>query len=268
MSCSCKFFLCCSTFTTQAAASDYRKLAGIYVLPSTDSLFTWHGVIFVRCALLAHGLSCARRCSSHQFRCLVLRSGLYREGVFKFVIRFPDNFPKACPSVQFFSSVNDLADQQCLFLTPFSNLHSLAHGLNFINTWSALWSRVFHPLIRPNGNAEVHRYFPDWNPKTDKVVHVLLVIKKIFKTMHTRAEPCNREAANLLKTNEDAFRAAVHDCVRESIENIYRNPDNSSLKFTEYKPHHQDLRQALSAAVQEDKVGDSSAAKDLPSEAK
>ena len=95
MSCSCKFFLCRSTFTTQAAASDYRKLAGIYVLPSTDSLFTWHGVIFVRCALLAHGLSCARRCSSHQFRCLVLRSGLYREGVFKFVIRFPDNFPKA-----------------------------------------------------------------------------------------------------------------------------------------------------------------------------
>ena len=67
-------------------------------------------------------------------------------------------------------------------------------------------------------------YFPDWNPKTDKVVHVLLVIKKIFKTMHTRAEPCNRDAAHLLATDEEAFKTSVRDCVRESIENIYRSP--------------------------------------------
>ena len=74
------------------------------------------------------------------------------------------------------------------------------------------------------GSERLRSYFPDWNPKTDKVVHVLLVIKKIFKTMHTRAEPCNRDAAHLLATDEEAFKASVHDCVRESIENLYRSP--------------------------------------------
>lgn len=53
---------------------------GIYVVPSVDSLRHWHGVIFLR--------------KSH-----------YRKGIFKFVIRIPEEYPDASPRVFFTSKV-------------------------------------------------------------------------------------------------------------------------------------------------------------------
>merc|ERR1719189_2048388 len=42
---------------------------GMYVMPSLDSVLTWHGTIFVR-------------------------QGLYRGGVFKFHLKLPDDYPE------------------------------------------------------------------------------------------------------------------------------------------------------------------------------
>lgn len=64
---------------------EYKKLkalapAGVYVLPSTENLREWHGVIF-------------------------LRKSYYRNGVFKFVISIPESYPEEGPRVFFVSKV-------------------------------------------------------------------------------------------------------------------------------------------------------------------
>jgi len=68
-----------------AIIMEYKKLKqlapeGVYVMPSTDSIRRWHGVIF-------------------------LRHSLYRKGVFKFVIDIPESYPNDAPKVFFTSKV-------------------------------------------------------------------------------------------------------------------------------------------------------------------
>uniref|UniRef100_A0A671LKW6 AKT-interacting protein-like n=1 Tax=Sinocyclocheilus anshuiensis TaxID=1608454 RepID=A0A671LKW6_9TELE len=79
-----------------------QKLPGIYVQPSYRSALMWFGVIFIR-------------------------HGLYQDGVFKFTVYIPDNYPDGdCPRV--------------IFDTP-----------------------VFHPLVDPvSGELDVRRTFTKW----------------------------------------------------------------------------------------------------------
>lgn len=63
---------------------EYKRLkdlapTGVYVLPTQESLWRWHGVIF-------------------------LRKGFFRKGVFKFVLHIPDGYPDAGPPRVFFIS--------------------------------------------------------------------------------------------------------------------------------------------------------------------
>jgi len=64
---------------------EYERLqdlvpSGIYVMPSLDSVLTWHGVLFAR-------------------------QGLYRGGVFKFQLLLPDDYPESAPELRFISEV-------------------------------------------------------------------------------------------------------------------------------------------------------------------
>jgi len=64
---------------------EYKQLAklvpnGIYVLPQFDTLYVWHGVMF-------------------------LRQGIYKTAILKFIINLPPNYPDSRPSVQFSSKV-------------------------------------------------------------------------------------------------------------------------------------------------------------------
>ena len=53
---------------------------GVYIIPQSDNIQIWHGVVFVR-------------------------EGFYKEGIFKFRIEIPISYPKNAPSVIFFSKV-------------------------------------------------------------------------------------------------------------------------------------------------------------------
>ena len=58
-----------------------QKLPGIYVIPSAKTPLRWFGVLFIR-------------------------QGLYQEGVFRFQVHIPDNYPDGdCPKVVFDSQV-------------------------------------------------------------------------------------------------------------------------------------------------------------------
>mmetsp|Transcript_122515 Transcript_122515/g.273607 ORF Transcript_122515/g.273607 Transcript_122515/m.273607 type:complete len:288 (+) Transcript_122515:81-944(+) len=64
---------------------EYERLqdfipSGMYVMPSLDSVLTWHGTLFAR-------------------------HGLYRGGVFKFTLQLPEDYPESPPDLCFVSEV-------------------------------------------------------------------------------------------------------------------------------------------------------------------
>lgn len=54
--------------------------SGIYILPQFDDIKIWHGVIFIR-------------------------EGYYKDGIFKFEISIPQNYPSKPPEIQFTTKV-------------------------------------------------------------------------------------------------------------------------------------------------------------------
>ncbi|KAJ1491980.1 hypothetical protein T484DRAFT_1881765, partial [Baffinella frigidus] len=70
--------LCDELATIKSLASS--ELAGVYVLPSQQSVWDWHGMLCVN-------------------------EGLFRHACFKFMIRIPGTYPEQAPKVWFVGSV-------------------------------------------------------------------------------------------------------------------------------------------------------------------
>ncbi|RIA99604.1 ubiquitin-conjugating enzyme/RWD-like protein [Glomus cerebriforme] len=101
--------------------------SGVYVMPSADNFHTWFGVLFVH-------------------------KGYYKNGVFKFKLDIPSDYPERPPAVKFI--------------------------FNLINNNDGL----FHPLVDPNtGSFSLSQQFKDWTPHKYYIFHVLHYIKKSFK---------------------------------------------------------------------------------------
>ena len=94
--------------------------AGIYIIPQSDNIKIWHGIIFPR-------------------------EGIYRDGIFKYQIHIPTDYPNSPPKVIFVS-------------------------------------RVFHPLINPKTSIlDLSEKFPKWEPAKCFLVRVIYYIQEIFK---------------------------------------------------------------------------------------
>ena len=77
--------------------------AGIYIIPQSDNIKRWHGIIFPR-------------------------DGIYKDGIFKYKIIIPNDYPNSPPQVIFSS-------------------------------------KVFHPLInQKTGELNLSEKFPKWEP--------------------------------------------------------------------------------------------------------
>jgi len=122
---------------------------GMYVVPSAENLMIWDAVFFV-----------------HQ--------GYYANGVLKFRLTFPSDYPEHPPTVQFITD-------------------------------------VFHPLIAQNGNFNLSYRFHPWRPKEHHVFDVLHCIKAAFKrhTLDQIKEPScwNKEAFRLYHSSISSFAA-------------------------------------------------------------
>eukprot|EP00743_Colponemidia_sp_Colp-15_P004435 GILK01004782.1.p1 GENE.GILK01004782.1~~GILK01004782.1.p1 ORF type:complete len:296 (+),score=43.90 GILK01004782.1:85-972(+) len=159
---------------------------GVYVMPQFDTLRIWHGIIFIR-------------------------QGFYRQGVFKFVISIPEEYPEARPTVTFFS-------------------------------------HVFHPLVHPEtGELDLSVAFPTWRAGKDYVVLVLAFLKKIFyqKDLFTTRNAPNAHASELYQNNRKEFIEKVEACVRDSVSTVLENSPESSIKFAEFNSSHEKIREAL-----------------------
>ncbi|XP_020331139.1 AKT-interacting protein isoform X4 [Oncorhynchus kisutch] len=158
-----------------------QKLPGIYVQPSYKSALMWFGVIFIR-------------------------HGLYQDGVFKFTVYIPDNYPDGeCPRV--------------VFDIP-----------------------VFHPLVDPvSGELDVRRAFTKWRRNHNHIWQVLMYARTVFYKINTM-EPLNPEAAVLFfRYDKDVqlFKSKVVDSVKLCNSHLFDQPkmdDPYAISFSSWNP--------------------------------
>uniref|UniRef100_A0A8C7QXG5 Akt interacting protein n=1 Tax=Oncorhynchus mykiss TaxID=8022 RepID=A0A8C7QXG5_ONCMY len=171
-----------------------QKLPGIYVQPSYKSALMWFGVIFIR-------------------------HGLYQDGVFKFTVYIPDNYPDGeCPRV--------------VFDIP-----------------------VFHPLVDPvSGELDVRRAFTKWSSVThglflqldsdtamrnhNHIWQVLMYARTVFYKINTM-EPLNPEAAVLYDKDVQLFKSKVVDSVKLCNSHLFDQPkmdDPYAISFSSWNP--------------------------------
>jgi len=138
---------------------------------------------------------------------IFIRQGLYRKGVFKFVLSIPDTYPDVPP--------------QFKFLTP-----------------------VYHPLVSPRGEVDIKRAFPQWVAYRDQIWCVLAYVKKLFYKIETE-EALHIEAAAMFLTDASKFQRSVSSCVEASLRDVYINHQDSSLRFSEWNQHLNNLSDCL-----------------------
>ncbi|KAJ3440689.1 protein crossbronx-related [Anaeramoeba flamelloides] len=144
---------------------------GVYVLPDLEEPLKWHCVIF-------------------------LNEGIYKGGIFKFKILFPQEFPNTCPIVIF-------------------------------------QSQIFHPQIDKSGMLNTTPEFETWNPYKFHVIDLLKYIKNIFHPIKTKGS-VNSSAAQLFEKNKREFEQKVRKNVIDSIKNVYKSTEKGDLQFSKW----------------------------------
>lgn len=141
---------------------------------------------------------------------IFIRQGVYRGGIFRFSLTIPSTYPNAPPDVRFF--------------TP-----------------------IFHPLIGTDGSFDISREFPDWTSRRHFLFTVLAYVKKVFYHLDlcTTRPPLNPEAFALYSSNTQAFITKAEECVKKSTENVYDNPEGSSIKFSPYTKEMDSMRDSI-----------------------
>ncbi|XP_072013554.1 AKT-interacting protein-like isoform X2 [Amphiura filiformis] len=172
-----------------------QRLPGVYVIPSAASPLHWFGVLFIR-------------------------QGLYQEGVFKFDVHIPDNYPDGdCPRL--------------VFHPP-----------------------VFHPIVDfETGELDVQRAFKQWRRNVNHIWQVLLYARRIFYKIDTKA-PLNPEAAVLYEEDNVLFKAKVADTIATCKSQLYDSPhsdDPHAIRFSKWEEekHSKALKTIVTPKVDE-----------------
>ncbi|XP_045116000.1 AKT-interacting protein-like isoform X1 [Portunus trituberculatus] len=158
-----------------------QRVSGVYVVPSGKTPLVWFGVIFIR-------------------------QGIYQEGIFRFNLHIPENYPDGdVPTV--------------VFETP-----------------------VFHPLVSPDSQQlDIRRGFANkWRRNVNHLWHVLLYVRRCFYKIET-SHPLNPEAAVLFDSDNEMFQVRVRSCVEESKRAMYEPPasaasDPHAIVFSPFQP--------------------------------
>ncbi|XP_038069895.1 AKT-interacting protein-like [Patiria miniata] len=153
-----------------------QKLPGVHVIPSAKSPLHWFGVLFIR-------------------------QGLYQEGIFKFDLLIPENYPDG--------------DSPRLIFRP----------------------SIFHPIVDPvSGELDVQRAFTKWKRNVNHIWQVLLYARRVFYKIDTKA-PLNPEAAVLYEEEMDLFKSKVNETVEMCKSRKYDPPyseDPHAIHFSEW----------------------------------
>merc|ERR1711953_272281 len=168
--------------------AEYRLLQkngphnGVYIIPSSKSALIWFGVIFVR-------------------------SGPYMNGIFKFRIHIPHDYP-----------ANESAPL-LMFDPP-----------------------IFHPKVElESGIADLG--FSTWRSPKDRIWHIIPHMRRMFLKIET--ENCqNQEAASRYQNDKSEFKTKVKECVEFSNQIVYEAPktdDQNEIRFVKLEDEEYNL---------------------------
>ncbi|KAK3729913.1 hypothetical protein QZH41_018072, partial [Actinostola sp. cb2023] len=158
-----------------------KRIPGVYVLPAAKSPLVWYGVVFIR-------------------------MGDYQDGIFKFIMTVPDNFPDGgCPKFE--------------FKPP-----------------------IFHPVVNmETGELDVKRVFPKWRRNINHLWQVLLYSRRIFYKIDTK-DPLNPEAANTYENSKDLFKQKVNECLRTCHNQFHLPVDDDPHAIRLCPQQHKDIK--------------------------
>ncbi|XP_012662308.1 AKT-interacting protein isoform X2 [Otolemur garnettii] len=193
-----------------------QKLPGVYVQPSYRSALSK-----TRPPLNSqHACFLSHRCGPDHFYfptvwfgVIFIRHGLYQDGVFKFTVYIPDNYPDGdCPRL--------------VFDIP-----------------------VFHPLVDPtSGELDVKRAFAKWRRNHNHIWQVLMYARRVFYKIDTTS-PLNPEAAVLYEKDIQLFKSKVVDSVQVCTACLFDPPkieDPYAISFSPWNPSvHDEAREKM-----------------------
>ncbi|ORY53225.1 UBC-like protein [Rhizoclosmatium globosum] len=166
---------------------------GMYIMPEANDLYEWWGV-------------------------LLLHRGYYKEGVFKFHVQIPDDYPNEGPTVRFTTD-------------------------------------MFHPLVDRSGFFSLKQQFPVWRAHKDYLCHVLHYIKNSFKEavlagleeMHCP----NREAYNMFMHERPLFARLASQCAQLSASDgiLFSNELDEDENIIRFSPLDDDQFENLKAQM-------------------
>jgi len=142
---------------------------------------------------------------------------------------------------------------------------------NSINTWPTLQftTPVFNPYVHPHtGEVDLKTEYPTWDPHKHYLVTILTFVKKIFYidfltstqdfllSNNSHYSCTNDEAIHLAKSDSEAFRRQVDECVRLSQQQVYINRPDCTIVFNEPSICHQTLVDVLQREEKNDSYSD------------
>lgn len=153
-----------------------KHIPGLYVIPSANSELLWFGVIFIR-------------------------SGVYRGGIFRFILQIPEDFPNSChPSLVF-------------------------------------ETKLFHPSVDSETlELNLNTVFSNWSRNFNHIWQVLEYARNIFYHIPAKVRT-NKLAAHLFEFEKEEYLRLAKECVQDSQSDIYKSletDDAHYLKFSRY----------------------------------
>ncbi|CCI43186.1 unnamed protein product [Albugo candida] len=150
---------------------------------------------------------------------IFIHQGLYRNGIFKFTIEIPSDYngPGTYPSIVFSSS-------------------------------------IFHPYVSPQTRKlDLKAKFPEWDPELHYMVAALTFLKSIFymkEFPEILDNVANPNALKLFHDELETYVTNVERCVSGSLESVFDDEPNSSIRFTRPIPAHENLRKEFFASLE------------------
>uniref|UniRef100_T1ISW3 UBC core domain-containing protein n=1 Tax=Strigamia maritima TaxID=126957 RepID=T1ISW3_STRMM len=165
-----------------------QKLPGVYVLPAANTPLKWYGVLF----------------ASHNY---------YEDGVFRFILHIPDNYP------------NGMVPR--LFFQP----------------------PIFHPLVdAETGELDLLREFSKWRRNVNYLWQILAFMRRIFIKMDC-TNPINSQASFLFENDIEMFKFKLSESIRRCKDFLFDSTtieDPHEIRFYSLdNPQFQDLRRNM-----------------------
>lgn len=172
------------------------------------------------------------------FGVIFVRNGYYAEGIFRFNISLPKDFP----------NTTDVPVSICHFF----HSENVTNNLSFKMQKVIFQSEVIHPLIcQYTGITNISDAFPSWNPTENHLWQLLKYIQFIF--LHPIAclssntvKVSNQEAADMLREQKLAeFAEKVKECVRVSKDKIYDEPPTDDKHYITFSMFDEETHRSV-----------------------